>query len=301
MTLALVACGGLGAEPTITAEIESVSPVPSATEAETAAPGPTQQAVDAPVLLHVEEFPDVLGPQGTTAFQLDAAGRLVRRVDTGWDELRLTDEGTLAFVEAAMRGGLLDEPAEYTTPADDYFGGFTTAAITVMSEGGPIMVRAINASDAPEADGIFERAYELIGLATNPPADWLIDAERPPEAWVPPWYTILVELGPDGLAAYPEPPDFPLTVEEAPLPLDEPILEVGEPLGGDELLRCAVISRDEAEMLRVALYEAGYERTDFDSVWAMFTLEWTAENGTVTLYVGAVPPAETPTCERFGE
>jgi hypothetical protein len=307
LVVALSACGAERSGVSLATESPTHIPtfVPTASPIATASPTPDRTLEPSPspsadVLLRVEEFPDVLGPQGTTAFQIDASGMLVRRVDSGWDQLRLSEEGVRRFLDVAARGGLVDEPAEYTTPTAGYGGGFATAAITLMADGGPITVSAINASDAPEANAIFDRTYELIELAADPPADWLVDAGRPAEAWIPPWYTLVVELGPDVLPTYPEPPELPLIVEQGELPLDQPILEIGEPHPESDAQRCAVIAGAEAEALRAALYAAGYERTDFDPVWSMFELEWTEANGIVALFVGAVPPGEAPSCERLG-
>lgn len=228
-------------------------------------------------------------------------GRLVTPGPSGWEQRRLTDEGTRLFVHEAVRSGLLEVNAEYVTEPPGYEGGYVSWSISVVAEQGPVMVRALSSSDAPEAALVVALAERLSALAVDPPTTWLVDADRAPEA--PEALTYNLVVTPFGALSdfAPEQLLGDADVDTVVLPLPTSVLEIGDPaLDGPSGARCASLTPDEAAALREAFYELGLARAENDLLYVAVRLRWAAQDSTVSLGLNAVGPGVDSCVNPYG-
>jgi hypothetical protein len=222
-------------------------------------------------------------------------GRLVTPGPSGWEQRRLTDQGTRLFVQEAVSSGLLEVNAEYVTEPPGYEGGYVSWSISVVAERGPVMVSALSSSDAPEAALIVSLAERLTALAVDPPTTWLVDADRARE--VPEALTYNLVVTPYGALSdfAPEQLLGDADIDTVVLPLPTSVLEIGDPaLDGPSGARCASLTPDEAAALREAFYELGLARAENDLSYATVRLRWAAQDSTVSLDLYAVDPGVDP-------
>jgi len=220
---------------------------------------------------------------------------------SGWEQRRLTNEGTQLFVQEAVSSGLLEVNAEYETEPPGYDGGYTHWSISVVAEQGPVTVTALTSSDAPEAALIVALAERLSALAVDPPTTWLVDADRAPEA--PEALTYNLVVTPFGALSdfAPEQLLGDADVDTVVLPLPTSVLEIGDPAwDGPPGARCASLTPDEAAALREAFYELGLARGENDLSYATVRLRWAAQDSTVSLDLYAVDPGVDPCVNPYG-
>jgi hypothetical protein len=253
-------------------------------------------------LIRVDIFPDVIGPQGTLTFAVADEGRLIRPAADGygWTEQWLTPAGMELLRASAVDSGLFDAAASYP-PRRGWLGGFATTRISVRGMNGRVTVQATNASDGQEAQAVLSLGEQLVELLDELPEHAIVDPSVPVQPHAVGEFNLLVGFSDGVLSSWPadQVAAIPMWVEDATLPLDEPLLESGEPLPEQDV-RCGVIDAATAAALRDALWAAGYEETPGGAVIASFTLGWRATNGTVTIDINAVPPGEAADCSRYG-
>jgi len=232
-------------------------------------------------------------------------GRLVSPGPSGWEQRRLTDEGTRLFVQEAVRSGLLEVDAEYVTEPPGYEGGYVSWSISVVAEQGPVMVSALSSSDAPESALVVALAERLSALANELPTAWLVDADRTPETPEVLTYNLVVSLGFGALGDF-GPEDFlgDADVDTIELPLPTSVLEIGDPLPFSVKFplgaRCASLTPAEANALREAFYSLGMARGEQDVSYVDVRLRWASQNSTAMLKLNAVPPGMDSCVNPYG-
>jgi len=231
-------------------------------------------------------------------------GRLVTPGASGWEQRRLSDEGSRLFVQEAVSSGLLEVNAEYVTEPPGYEGGYVSWSISVVAEQGPVMVSALSSSDAPEAALVVALAERLSALAVDPSTAWLVDPDRAPAAFEPITYNLVVGPGFGALSDF-GPADFlgDADVDTVVLPLPTSVLEVGDEFPSVKFLRpprCASLTSEEASALREAFYALGLARGENDLWYVAVRLRWAAQDSTVSLGLNAVGPGVDPCVNPFG-
>jgi hypothetical protein len=256
--------------------------------------GDVQPPTSAWVLRVQRQYPT--GALNDMTVVLYADGRLVSPGPSGWEQRRLTSEGTRLFVQEAVNSGLLEVTAEYVTEPPGYEGGYVAWSISVVAEQGPVMVFALSSSDAPEAALVVALAERLSALAVDPPTAWLVDADRAPAT--PEALTYNLVVTPFGALSDFAPEELlgDADVDTVVLPLSTSVLEIGDALGGEGPpgARCASLTPEEASALREAFYELGLARGENDLSYVAVRLRWAAQDSTVSLDLYAVGPGVDP-------
>jgi hypothetical protein len=284
--LAAVSTGlwvGASASPTPSASVSplaratassSPSPSPSLTASPSASPSPepteTPVAGDPEIgelVFSVAPWSDIVQPFTTS---LTADGRLTTiRIGGGAGALtqqRLTPDGIRLVQEEIVATGLFEESAFYgpvPRPGQELPGrGNSGFIVSFRADDDVVRVGWVVVTEdevewaepSPERERLDQLGDRLVSLDSWLPADAWVEEE--PIPYLPARYRLFTISQPWGG----ELDDLPPEVGDVVWPLDGAVLTFGDEVEGshpDYLMRCGVVSADEAARVRSALVEAG--------------------------------------------
>ena len=251
---------------------------PSGSPSAMSRPSATPLAEDPEVgelALSFEPWSDIVSPYRTSLME---DGRLVTiRIGAGPEALtqrRLTPEGIELLRQEILDTGLFTESGFYgpvARPGEELPGrGASGYVVEIGTDAGIVEVRwvSVEADEVDWAEPSPERErLDVLGERLETLESWL-----PAEAWAEeepvPYVPLRYRLFTIAQAWGGEPADLPPDVSEVEWPLDATVLTHGEETEGsnpDYVVRCGVVSVEEAEQVRAALSAAGAPMNELGS------------------------------------